>query len=208
MGMSMHFSPGDFATLQGSVAPQTLAGLNIMQHLARICARNDVKLIATTGKTDVYPLMETMVREAYVGEGNPLGFKIDDTVRFTSNDQQSDSAYLIDLYKREKVAGTVLIGAYGGGTLSVLGGAHMANSIIIFGTARTTNLAFGAGLSDAVLLGEEIYAAGALVSRDPVMLGSISGEEIGKWLSVVLIILGAVLSFVGLHVNLANLLKM
>jgi hypothetical protein len=186
----------------------TIAGLSIMKNLIGICAEYDVKFVGTTGRPEVYPLMYDMVREAFIEAGKPEQFDSEESVRFTSRTQQVDSAAIIDILNREKAAGTVLVGAYGGGTLSILGGAHMADCMIIYGTARTTNIAWGAAFADAVLISSEIYAAGAQASNNPEMVGSISAEEIGKWISVGLLLLGVLLSALGAGNAITNFLKM
>ena len=208
MGRIVHYSPGDFATITGSVAPMTIAGLSIMKNLVGLCAQYDVKFVGTTGIPDVYPLMYDMVREAYIEAGKPEQFDSEESVRFTSRTQQVDSATVIEILNREKAAGTVLVGAYGGGTLSILGGAHLADCMIIYGTARTTNIAWGAAFADSVLISSEIYAAGAQASKNPEMVGSITAEEVGKWITVGLLLLGVILTAIGSGSIITNFLKM
>jgi hypothetical protein len=48
-----------------------------------------------------------------------------------------------------------------------------------------------------MLIGEEIFAAGAYVSGDPVQLGTISGTDITKLLLIALLIIGVAAISVG-----------
>ena len=54
---------------------------------------------------------------------------------------------------------------------------------------------------DYTLIGEEIFAAGAYLSEDPVHTGSLRGQDIGKLIIILIVIVGilhaTVLSFKG-----------
>jgi hypothetical protein len=51
---------------------------------------------------------------------------------------------------------------------------------------------------DYTLIGEELYAAGASLSGDPVQIGSIRGQDIAKAVFIVIIIVGVVLKLLGI----------
>jgi len=55
-------------------------------------------------------------------------------------------------------------------------------------------------MCDYVFLGEEIYAAAAQVSEDPIMISGILIEEVGKFFVYILLIVGTLLAAVGLDV--------
>jgi hypothetical protein len=61
-------------------------------------------------------------------------------------------------------------------------------------------------MTDYLLLGEELYAAGAAVSDNPVMVGGIASEEIGKYFSLVVLVVGLILMALG--VDVASILAM
>jgi len=75
----------------------------------------------------------------------------------------------------------------------------------IGGTDSTSNIPFIVSSMDYSLIGEEIYAAGAYISEDPVMMGCISGQDIIKLVSLAIIIIGAILFQGG--INIAPLFK-
>jgi hypothetical protein len=56
-------------------------------------------------------------------------------------------------------------------------------------------------MCDYVFLGEEIYAAAAQVSKDPLMLSGILIEEIGKYFVYLMLGLGLLAGLVGLNVG-------
>lgn len=67
-------------------------------------------------------------------------------------------------------------------------------------------LAFLVAACDYTLLGEEIFAAGAYYSRNPVDLGALSGQDFARALAIGLITLGSVLTTMG-NKTLSDLLK-
>jgi hypothetical protein len=68
------------------------------------------------------------------------------------------------------------------------------------GTARMYQIPFFAALCDYVLIGEEMFAAGAYVSDDPQQLGSIAAQDWYKIAALIVIVVGAVLATAGVTV--------
>jgi hypothetical protein len=58
-------------------------------------------------------------------------------------------------------------------------------------------------MTDYLLLGEELYAAGAKVSEDPVMISSIASTDIGKYFALLVTV--ASLFLILLNVDIALL---
>jgi hypothetical protein len=67
-------------------------------------------------------------------------------------------------------------------------------SIQIAGTDAVTQLPFFITSCDYTLIGEELYAASAYLSREPVLLGGLKGQDMFKFLVGVLLILGVVVA--------------
>ena len=63
---------------------------------------------------------------------------------------------------------------------------------IIAGQADPTQLPFFVATCDYTLIGEEMYAASAYLSREPVLLGSMRGQDIAKALILVVGIAGII----------------
>ncbi|MEM0265576.1 MAG: DUF6754 domain-containing protein, partial [Candidatus Methanomethylicia archaeon] len=61
--------------------------------------------------------------------------------------------------------------------------------------------------TDYCLIGEEIFAAGAYLSKDPAMIGSIVAQDIGKIISLILIVLGILIGLSGSKI-IVDLLNM
>jgi hypothetical protein len=65
-------------------------------------------------------------------------------------------------------------------------------AIQIAGTDSVSQLPFFITACDYTLIGEELYAASAYLSREPLLLGSLKGQDVGKALITLLIIIGVV----------------
>jgi len=81
-----------------------------------------------------------------------------------------------------------------------------AHLIIEAGTDSITQLPFFITSCDYTLMGEELYAASAYLSKDPLLLGSLRGQDWGKLIVIVMIILGVILQLIGVGWFI-NLLK-
>jgi hypothetical protein len=68
------------------------------------------------------------------------------------------------------------------------------------GTARMYQLPFFAAVCDYTLLGEEVFAAGAYVSGDPMQVGTIGAQDWYKIVGFILAIVGALLATAGVTV--------
>ncbi|HBC45494.1 MAG TPA: hypothetical protein DCZ43_00460, partial [candidate division Zixibacteria bacterium] len=69
---------------------------------------------------------------------------------------------------------------------------NIAASIQIAGTDQIAQLPFFVAATDYTLIGEELYAASAYLSQEPVQLGSLKAQDYTKAVLMVIIILGAI----------------
>jgi hypothetical protein len=84
---------------------------------------------------------------------------------------------------------------------------YRIGSIQLAGTARGYQIPFFAVVCDYLLIAEEIYAAGAYVSKDAVLTGSIRGQDIGKIIALILMVIGVILTIAGSNA-LTNVMKL
>ena len=59
---------------------------------------------------------------------------------------------------------------------------------------RNVKLPFFVAACDYTLIGEEFFAASAYLSNDPEQLGSLKGQDVGKIIAALLLVLGCVLA--------------
>lgn len=192
LGRPVHYSTG-IGALDNEFGPQTLAGLGLLQYVSMLCAKYDTKIINTVCNPVVFPLSQEMVKSGYTEAGRPDAYT-DDMVRFLSSEQFAYAGGAMGTMQREKVAANFMIGAFYAEALLIAEAGFQAGAIQVGSTARMYQLPFFVIVCDYVLIGEEMFAASAYVSREPDKLGALAGQDIGKVVSFLLIGLGAVLT--------------
>jgi hypothetical protein len=185
MGRPVWFDPL-YNVVKGGYAPQTYAAYSILSHVARQTARYDVPLITTSWLNDAITLQTETVRSAYLAEGKGDQFSLD------MIEYRPDISGIIGVVAREKPACAIAIGHAMSQVIQKLETAQNVGATTISGTATSWNIPAIFMAADYVLISEELYAAGAFLSKDPAQVGSLVSEDIGKIIGIVGILLGAV----------------
>ncbi len=207
MGVPAHFTAAN-ADLTTDVAPQTFAGLAVLGYMTRLCARLRVPLIVTIQNPQAIPLHEDIVKQGYLVEGHPEAYNSGYTIRYLSNDQNAHAAGVLSIMRQERCGANVVIGALYGSIYSLLAAGTLSptGAFTISGTARMTQVPVAVIMSDFSLIGEEMFAAGAYVSKDPRRVGPLVGSDMIKWFEIALLVAGTVLLVFG--VKLPTILRM
>lgn len=192
MGRPIHYSPG-IGDLSNA---QTLASFALLAYVARMTAKYDTRIIVTSRYPTVTPILEETVRAAYTDMNKTDSFNPSD-VRYLSDDQFGYASGVMGIMQREGVAANILFGAFWAESLIFAEVGSQTGAIQIAGTANTNQIPFFVAACDYTLLGEEIYAASAYLSRDPVLVGNLIGQDWGKWFAAAVILVGAVLATFG-----------
>lgn len=190
MGRPVHFSPG-ISSLSEDTAAQTLAGLAVLGYVARLTAKYDTDLIVTNRMPEILPITEEVVRQNYLSEGKPESYNPDNII-FLSDEQFAYAAGCMGIMAREKVAANIMMGAFWAESLIFAEGGFAAGSIQVAGTANTHQIPFFIAACDYCLIGEELFAAGAYFSQDPMQVAGIKVQDWGKVMAVLLIIIGTI----------------
>jgi hypothetical protein len=185
--------------------PQLMASMAVLSEVAKITARYDTRLIVCVPQSQVYPVIQEIVRQSYVTEGKIDNFRADD-VRWFSDHYFGYALAIIALMFREKVATNIMIGSFAFDALMYAEAANQAGAIQVGGTAAITQVPFFVAACDYALIGEEIYAAAAYLTKDPIRVATIVAEDWAKFLVTGLLILGAILQTAGKSEGLTQLL--
>ena len=192
MGRPVHMTFG-FGTISSSMAPQYVAGLGVLAHVARLCGRYGAKLIATLGVPEAIATTEEIVREGYYSAGRPELFNPAYNVRYLTDQQFAYASAVQATIVRENVGANIVVGPFYAESLIFMESGNMVGAFQIAGTARETQIPFFVLVADYSLIGEEIFAAGALASGDKETLVSIRGQDLGKLISIALVVLGIIM---------------
>lgn len=193
MGRPVLFHPGT-ADVQNI---GTLAALGVLGHVARNTARMGSRLIVTTAFPVIVPVAEDIVKQAYELEGRPELFDAED-VRFLAASGDQLALATANLMEREKTASHFFFGAYDYTSLLLTEPGQRTGAMQIAGTDQYFQVPFFIASCDYTVIGEELYAASAYLTREPTMLGSLIGQDRAKIIILSIIVLGSLAVTFGL----------
>jgi len=146
-----------------------------------------------------------VVKEAYLNAGRPDAYN-DDMVYYLTDDQFGYAAGVDGLIVRQKPATIFYQGAFFAESLILAETGNSIGAIQIAGTAMPAQLPFFVAACDYTLIGEELFAASAYLSYEPRLLGSLKGQDLGKMIIILALIVGFVIQVLGLY-NFASLFR-
>jgi hypothetical protein len=170
----------------------TIASLNILGEVAKKCAQYDTKLINPHVEPIVYTVAREIIKESYAKVGRPDAFD-PDSVYFITDLQFAYAAAVDGIMVRERPATNFLVGWFRAESLILAETGASTGAIQIAGTDQVSQLPFFVTACDYTLIGEELYAASAYISKEPLLLGAIKGEDYGKFVIGVVLIIASVI---------------
>jgi hypothetical protein len=185
MGKSILFIPG----IQDMDDVQTIAGITILGRIAKTIAEYDTKINMPVSRSIVMTTARETIKEAYLSAGRPDAYS-DDMVHYLTDEQFGYVAAVDGIMVREKPATCFYLGAFFAESLIMAETGNSIGAIQIAGTAMPAQLPFFVAACDYTLIGEELFAASAYLSGEPKQLGSLKGQDVGKFIAMLFMILG------------------
>jgi hypothetical protein len=170
----------------------TIASLNILGEVAKKCAQYDTKLINPNRDPIVYTVAREIIKESYNSVGRPDSFD-PDSVYYVTDSQFAYAAAVDGVMIRERPATNFLVGWFRAESLILAETGASTGAIQIAGTDQVSQLPFFVTACDYTLIGEELYAASAYISKEPLLLGAIKGEDWGKFFIGVVLIIASII---------------
>lgn len=189
MGKSVLFIHG----LKGMSDIPTIAAVNILSRVARRTARFDTDLRVANVDPVVMSVSQEVVKEAYIEEGRPDAYN-PDSIFIAGTEQFSYAAAVEGIMVRERPAAHIMMGYFYAESLLLAETGSTTGAIQIAGTDAYTQLPFFVTTCDYTLMGEELYAASAYLSKEPKLLGSLKGQDVGKAIIIALLVAGTALA--------------
>lgn len=188
MGKPVLFVPGN----QDMDNVQTVAGLTILSSVAGKTAEYDARLVVPTSRSIVMATARETVKQAYQTAGRPDAYH-EDMVYYVTDEQFGYVAALDGYMVREKPAACFYLGAFFAESLILAETGNSIGAIQVAGTAMPTQLPFFVAACDYTLIGEELFAASAYLSKDLRLMGSLRGQDMGKAGAMIAIVAGSLL---------------
>jgi len=192
MGRKILYIPGIISVNE----PQTLASLGILGYVAKLTARYGTKLEVPNIDPLTMAAAREIVKQSYLEEGTPEAFN-EDMIHYITQDQFAYAAAVNGIMVRDRPAAIFLLGWFAAESLLLSETGQSVGAIQIAGTAQVTQLPFFVAACDYTMLGEELFAASAYLSKDPLILGSIKGQDMVKAVILVAIVVGVIMVSVG-----------
>jgi hypothetical protein len=200
MGKPVLFVPG----LQELDDIQTIAAVSILGRVSRIVAQYETPLIVPVRYPLVLAAGQEVVQQAWIEAGKEDVYNRD-TVRYVAGEQMAFAAAVNGLMMRERPAANVFMGAFYAESLLLAETGNAAGSIQIAGTAEPEQIPFFIATCDYTLMGEELYAASAYLSHEPVLLGGLKGQDLAKIIIATAILVGVALVSFGIGENFVGI---
>jgi hypothetical protein len=174
----------------------TIAATVILGEVAKKVAHYETSLKVPHRDPIVMAVCQEIVKESYVAAGRPDAYK-EDANFYITDDQFSYTAAVDGIMLREKPAANFFMGSYFAESLLLTETGASTGAIQIAGTDSDHQLPFFVTTCDYTLIGEELYAASAYLSREPVLVGTLRGQDFGKAFIMGALVAGTALATVG-----------
>lgn len=194
MGKPILYVPG----LSSIADIATIASLNILSRVAKKTAEYNTTLLVPNRNPVVYTVAQEIVKEAYTDAGRPDAYN-PNNVYFITLNQFAYVAAVCGTMVREKPATNLFLGYFWAESLILAETGASTGAIQIAGTDSVFQLPFFITTCDYTLIGEELYAASAYLSREPLLMGSLKGQDWGKMIILAILIIGSALMLLGLE---------
>ena len=193
MGKPVLFVPG----IEDIDQIQTVAAMIILGNVSKMVAAYDTPLFVPICRPFVVPVAEERVKEGYAAAGRPDAYNRDN-VRYISDEQFAYAAGVQGIMLRDRPAANLMFGSFFAESLMLAETGFLTGAIQVAGTANIHQLPFFIVACDYTVIGEELFATSAYLSKEPKLLGSLKGSDLVKAIIMGILGLGAILETLGI----------
>lgn len=176
---------------------QTIASMVILGDVARLTATYETPVVVPVCKPFVVPVAEEAVKQGYLNAGRPELYD-PDNVRYLSDEQFAFTAGVNGIMLRERTAANIYMGSFFAESLILAETGFSTGAIQVAGTANIHQLPFFVAACDYTLIGEELFAASAYLSKEPKLLGTLKAADLAKLLIIIVLVAGFIAETAGL----------
>ncbi len=176
---------------------QTIASVLILGQVSKTVAEYQSDIIVSCSVPIVREVADEVVKAGFYQAGFPEAYNPANT-RFISSEQFAFCAGTNGIMLREKPATNIYLGRFFAESLILAETGFVNRSIQIAGTAEATQLPFFIAACDYTLIGEELFAVSAYLSKDPRLVSSLKASDWVKVFLVFSLLLGTLLATAGL----------
>lgn len=169
----------------------TMASIGILSYVAQSAAIYETKLIVPCCHSLVFNAARSAVYEAAVSAGRPDRYDAD-AVRYYTDEQWGFASAVDGAIIRENPAACLMFGHFASESLIYAETGHAVGAIQIAATNDFNQIPFFVIACDYCLIGEELYAAAAYLSKNQRDAGALFGLDICRVVVIVMILFGVI----------------
>jgi hypothetical protein len=185
-GRAVHISLG-LGGITGDTTADSLAGLSTLEYLADQSAAAGVPPIVTIADATLLPVAQGALRRPY-GTDQEEASRAARHARWIAPEAGAYTAGVMGVLGVEAIDANVMIGYFGDEYLLMGEAAARRDVTQVGGTSDPNVLPFVFATADEALIGEEIYAAGAYLTRKPWHIGSLVAQDFMRWAIVLVVV--------------------
>lgn len=190
-GRAVHTSPGTGSIGSTSATTaSTLAGLTLVESMARVSAITGAPVQATTNDAVAYALTENALSRGYQRAGWSMESESGGTRFLTHDDPLAYVVAAAEIVSQQNVSHAVMAGQFGPEVLFLMEAQRRCGAQQIAGSSNWQGAALMFVVADHTLIGEEIFASGAYLERRPTHIASLLAQDGLRWAVIALIIVG------------------
>lgn len=194
-GTRLHFSLGNASMLAADGA-SALTGLVLLRRLGEFTSLGDLPPIVTTGSGLLNLLAQDTMHAAHDAVVVEQPFDMNNA-HLTGFTPFSYAAGVMSVIRNEKISTNVLFGSFGPEVGLLTDAADRQHSTVIAASEALTAQAVLFASSSDVLIGEELFAAGAYIQAGPFHTASLLLQDILRWLVILALLAGAGMKLLG-----------
>lgn len=203
-GTRVHISVGR-GSLTGLESASALAGLTMLDRVARAASVSDCPPVATSGDGVLTILTQDTLRSSYRALGveeqyDPTSGRVAGLTPF------SFAAGVLPVIYDEQISANILNGHFESEIGLINEAAERKGSLVVAGSESITGQAVIYATASDPLIGEEAFAGGAYLGAGPMHDASLHAQDIMRWVVVVLILAGSAIKLLGIDQALIGLL--
>ena len=179
--------PVMFTSGSTGVGPLLTACLGILRFITKKTAQFRTPVIIPHYYPDVMALTDLTVSDVY---SKVPGAKLNqDFNRYLSDEQFAYTAGYVGIAQRENPGAAFLFGDYAAESLILAEAGRVIGAKQVAGTTSPEQVAFFVCACDKTLIGEEVFAASAYMTKDPIQVASIVIGDKVKLVIIALVII-------------------
>ncbi|MBC8160958.1 MAG: hypothetical protein H7Z42_07040 [Roseiflexaceae bacterium] len=195
-GRAIHVSPGSGAIGSRASTAATVAGLLAAERVATEAAFNGAPVLASSGDAVAHLAQRGFLRQAYVQAGFGQDYNPTNVQLLAQQDPMAYALGVTTIYGRQQLEASQLIGNFGEEFLLVGEVGAQSGVPQLAGATATTPQPLIYLSCDGALIGEEIFAAEAYLSRATAPQARLLTQDALRTVVIIAIIIITILGFI------------